>query len=204
MASARGASFGPRSAPLGSVPRAGEPRLASGAAVARSYSHPSPLSAFTPALPRLRCLSSLSRADGFSLGGCSTPRVRWIPSSCPRQTHVCLVAWNAAEFALPHALLSSEMNFNPPPSGVQHAGFFVWVTGQGVIHADGAKGLDKWCTSVAAAGRWTHLNMQMLVGDVRKASPLSSPTCGASSALRRDPLRSTTNVYIKSRSTIAP
>jgi hypothetical protein len=56
---ARGASYGPHSAPLGSVPRAGEPRLASGAAVARSYSHPSPLSAFTPALPRLRCLSSL-------------------------------------------------------------------------------------------------------------------------------------------------
>jgi hypothetical protein len=70
-------------------------------------------------------------------------------------------------FAFPHAVLSSEMNFNPPPSGVQHPGFFVWVTGQGVIHADGAKGLDKWCTSVAAAGRWTHLNMQMLVGDVR-------------------------------------
>ena len=77
------------------------------------------------------------------------------------------MARNVAVFAFPHAVLSSEMNFNPPPSGVQHPGFFVWVTGQGVIHADGAKGLDKWCTSVAAAGRWTHLNMQMLVGDVR-------------------------------------
>jgi hypothetical protein len=122
-----------------------------------------------PRSPASDALVLSSRADGLSLGGCSTTRVPWIPP-CTRQTRVYLVARNAAVFASPHALLSIEMQCNPPPSGVAHAGFFVWVTGQGVIHAEGAVGLDTWCKTVAAAGavhRWTHLNMQMLVGDVR-------------------------------------